>query len=101
VHIDIAYQQRNHHSDIHGRLPVMYRKTDQPPGGVKTGHVYSETAELDFRATANPSRILIITPPCSGLNHRKLRFERSIRLERLTDGQSAKIVNRILKTLIT
>jgi len=30
VQLHNAYQQWDHHSDIHGRLPVMCRRTDQP-----------------------------------------------------------------------
>ena len=30
VQLHNAYQQWDHHADIHGRLPVMCRKTDQP-----------------------------------------------------------------------
>jgi hypothetical protein len=151
VQLHNAYQKWDHHSDIHGQLPVMCRKTDQPSaalvkdlksrglldttlvhwggemgrlpiietqkpigrdhnpygfsmwlagGGVKAGHVHGQTDELGFRAIHDHvthfdyhATLLHLF----GLDHRELIFERTTRQERLTDGQSAKVVNGILK----
>lgn len=151
VQIHNAYQQWDHHADIHKRLPEMCRKTDQPSaalvkdlksrglldttlvhwggemgrlpiiemqkpigrdhnphgfsmwlagGGVKGGHIHGETDELGFQAIHDHvthfdyhATLLHLF----GLDHSKVIFERSTRQERLTDGQSAKVVNGILK----
>lgn len=73
-------------------------------GGVKGGHVHGVTDDLGYMAVEDPvthfdyhATLLHLF----GLDHRRLTFKRGVSQATMTDGQSAKIVNGILRNSLS